>query len=151
MTRFYTSQLGLIKRLAAEAGIDDDAFNERFMTNLNNVYRHRQTAAVVTFDTVYYLAEKDTWEQIWPRTLFPGTDPRTSYNSFLPTLLQQARKETGMKEVEIHNIWMKCLEDSRESCLHLGMEVVQYEAEKKFWELHWSDIGSFEGQDPRTA
>lgn len=65
MTRFYTSQLSLIKRLAAEAGINDDVFNERIMTKLSNVYKHRQTAAVVTFDTMYYLAEKDTWEQIY--------------------------------------------------------------------------------------
>ena len=31
------------------------------------MYQHRQTTAVVTIDTVYYLAEKDTRDQICKR------------------------------------------------------------------------------------
>ena len=41
-----------------------------------------------------------------------------------------------MDEADIQGVWMKCLDEAGKTWMALGMEVVQYEAEKAFWEIY---------------
>ncbi|KAI9055024.1 hypothetical protein LZ554_002165 [Drepanopeziza brunnea f. sp. 'monogermtubi'] len=153
MSRFYRSQVPVMKRMIQDSGMDEETFNRLFMTNMVNAFRHRHqppaNGAAVTFDVLYYLAEKHTWAQLWPQQDFLGVDPRRgNYESRFLDLLFKA-VEDGTASEEVQRVWMRCLEAAIREDADRGMEVVQYGAEKAFWEVYWGDTGGFEGVDPR--
>jgi len=45
-------------------------------------------------------------------------------------------KKIDMDGTAVQRVWMKCLENTQKVWMGLGMEGVQYEAEKTFWEMH---------------